>query len=59
MTNVDVESLKRDDQYCVDLAKSVWLMDNHKWALYSWESFRQQAGGDNGNHDKLLLRKAA
>lgn len=45
MTNVDVESLKRDDQYCADLGKSVWLMDNHKWALYVWESFRQQAGG--------------
>ncbi len=45
MTDVDVESLKRDDDYCVDLEQSVWLMDNHKWALYVWEMFRQQAGG--------------
>jgi len=45
MTNVNVESLKRDDHFCIDLGGSVWLMDNHKWALYVWESFRQQAGG--------------
>jgi hypothetical protein len=45
MTNVDVESLKRDDDYCVDLQQSVWLMDNHKWALYVWEIFRQLTGG--------------
>lgn len=45
MTNVEIESLKRDDNFCVDLGESVWLMDNHKWALYAWESFRQQAGG--------------
>ena len=34
MMSVNVESLKRDDNYCVDLGQSVWLMDNHKWALY-------------------------
>lgn len=44
-TDVDVESLKRDDDYCVDLGQFVWLMDNHKWALYVWEIFRQQASG--------------
>lgn len=45
MRDANVESLKRDDDYCVDLEQSVWLMDNHKWALYVWEIFRQQAGG--------------
>lgn len=45
MTNVDAASLKRDDDYCVDLARSVWLMDDHKWALYVREIFRQQVGG--------------
>jgi hypothetical protein len=23
-----------------------WLMDNHKWALYVWESFKLQVQGD-------------
>jgi hypothetical protein len=45
MTIVDIESLKRDDSFYVDLGESVWLMDNHKWALYVWESFRQNTGG--------------
>lgn len=45
MANVDIKSLKRDDNFCVDLGESVWLMDNHKWALYVWEFFRQKAGG--------------
>jgi hypothetical protein len=45
MASVDVESLKRDDHFCIDLGQSVWLMDNHKWALYVWECFRQQVGG--------------
>lgn len=46
MANIDVISLKRDDNFFVDLGKSVWLMDNHKWALYVWEVFRQKAGGE-------------
>ncbi len=45
MSNIDVKSLKRDDDLLIDLGASVWLMDNHKWALYVWESFRQQTGG--------------
>lgn len=45
MANLDVKSLKRDDSFFVHLGESVWLMDNHKWALYVWEFFRQKAGG--------------
>jgi hypothetical protein len=43
--DIDFKSLKRDDEYLADLGGNVWLMDNHKWALYVWERFRLQVGG--------------
>ena len=35
---------KKDDEYFEDLGANVWLMDNHKWALYVWEINRQKSG---------------
>jgi len=35
--DVDYQALQRDDGYLVDLGRDVWLMDNHKWALWVWE----------------------
>lgn len=46
MINIDSKALKRDDGFFVDLGDSVWLMDNHKWALFIWESFRHQVSSD-------------
>lgn len=35
------ETLQRDDGYLTELSSDIWLMDNHKWALWVWERFRQ------------------
>ena len=36
MLNTNV--FKRDDTYLEHLGSSIWLMDNHKWALYIWDT---------------------
>lgn len=41
---VDYQTLQRDDGYLVDLGRDVWLMDNHKWALWVWEQKAQTSG---------------
>jgi hypothetical protein len=43
--NVDLSLLSRDDDFCVDVGTSIWLMDNHKWALVVWETFWAEVGG--------------
>ena len=35
---------KKNDDYLEPLGSNVWLMDNHKWALYVWESNRLKDG---------------
>jgi UPF0489 domain len=37
------DTLRRDDDYLVELSSDIWLMDNHKWALWVWESLRQSS----------------
>ena len=34
----DFSSLEEDTQYLSNLGNGVWLMDDHRWALYVWES---------------------
>lgn len=38
-------ALKEDDKYFEEIAKDVWLMDNHRWAFYIWETRRVAFGG--------------
>jgi len=40
MTADEINALDADDDYYVDLGSNLWLMDNHKWALYIWHRFR-------------------
>lgn len=39
----DIATLKQDDDFLLEVAPNVWLMDNHKWALYVWAQFWQQS----------------
>jgi len=41
-----IESLKPDASYVRRLHPRLWLMDNHKWALYAWESSLRPLPGD-------------
>lgn len=34
-----IEQFKLDDQYFEEIHPNVWLMDDHKWAYYVWESY--------------------
>lgn len=36
------EIFKNDDGYFEHLESDIWLMDNHKWALYIWEQYRKE-----------------
>lgn len=38
--NFDFASLKEDANYCESMGRGIWLMDNHRWAFYVWESIR-------------------
>lgn len=42
--DVNVDSLQKDDGYFVALPDSVWLMDNHKWALAAWLITMEKSG---------------
>jgi hypothetical protein len=42
---VDFSSLEENADYFEPLPAGVWLMDDHKWALFIWEQHRQQVGG--------------
>ncbi len=39
----DTTRLQSDDEFLTELNSNVWLMDNHKWALYVWEKFRLES----------------
>ncbi|MEW5789022.1 MAG: UPF0489 family protein [Pseudomonadota bacterium] len=40
---VDIShALKEDDKYFEEIAKDIWLMDNHRWAYYVWETNRDK-----------------
>jgi len=34
-------AFEENDEYYEEIAKGIWLMDNHRWAYYIWESNRQ------------------
>lgn len=34
-----IDSLAPYSEFHEEIAKNVWLMDNHKWALHAWEKF--------------------
>lgn len=38
--------VRRSDRYIEELYPNVWLMDNHKWAFYAWESHRVRPGNE-------------
>ena len=40
----DFSKLHHDDDFLMKVDSNIWLMDNHKWALYVWELFRQETG---------------
>lgn len=42
---VDFSALKEDTNYFEPLPAGVWLMDDHKWALFIWEQHRLRVGG--------------
>ncbi len=44
MTEADYRALQRDDSYLRELGARIWLMDNHKWALWVWERHAAQTG---------------
>lgn len=44
MANIDFGALHRDDTFLQDMGSRVWLMDNHKWALWVWESHATATG---------------
>lgn len=44
IANINYGSLEADDDYRVDLGRAVWLMDDHRWALWIWENHHQNSG---------------
>ena len=36
----DTTRLQNDDEFLAELSSNIWIMGNHKWALYVWEKFR-------------------
>lgn len=44
MKPTSYEPLEQDDQYVEALYANVWLMDNHKWALWVWEQHSLATG---------------
>ncbi len=41
---LDQQVFRQNDDYLDNLGSGVWLMDNHKWALYVWEKLRLRHG---------------
>lgn len=46
MPPIKYNELIEDSEYYQDLGKNIWLVDNHKWALYIWELFRESKKED-------------
>jgi hypothetical protein len=44
VTAAEIDALDANDEYYADLGSNIWLMDNHKWALYIWHRFRVASG---------------
>lgn len=42
---VDFSALEADADYFEPLSSDIWLMDDHKWALFIWDQLRQKARG--------------
>lgn len=40
---IDISKLSQDDDFFAEIGSNIWLMDNHKWALYVWEKFRLES----------------
>ena len=39
-----IEDLQEDGEFLTDLGNGLWLMDDHKWALYIWDRYRAHSG---------------
>ncbi len=39
MNALAYQALKQDSQYFENIGADVWLMDDHRWAFYSWQAF--------------------
>ena len=33
-------NFEKNDEYFDEIYPNIWIMDNHKWALYCWEQYR-------------------
>lgn len=42
--DIDFASLEPNNDFLKEVAPNVWLMDNHKWALYAWEAHCRASG---------------
>lgn len=42
MAEINLKELQPDDVFLVDLGDDIWLMDNHRWALWVWEFHRER-----------------
>lgn len=40
------DCLHKDDYFLREIEPNIWLMDNHKWAFYVWESMARAQNGD-------------
>lgn len=43
---VDFSLLDEDPDYFEPMPADVWLMDDHRWALFVWEQHRKKVGGE-------------
>ncbi|MFZ6842842.1 UPF0489 family protein [Undibacterium sp. RuTC16W] len=41
MDNLDISTLRPNDNLLTHIGKNIWLMDDHRWAIYAWESQRK------------------
>lgn len=44
MDTAQFDTLQPDNDFYADLGSDIWLVDNHKWAFYIWNRFRQKSG---------------
>lgn len=43
---IDFSSLDENPDYFEPMAAEVWLMDDHRWALFVWEQHRQKVAAE-------------
>jgi hypothetical protein len=42
MSNVDKIVFGNNEEYFDEIYPNIWIMHNHKWALYCWEQYRER-----------------